>query len=433
MRSSRKGVHRDTVKLGMPSAGLHPDCLLVADDLTGACDAAVCFAAAGIGPATVRLAPAPPAPAPRVLALSTESRDLPPEDILRSLFASAPGIHPQRVFKKIDSTMRGNVGFEVAAAMEVFGCEAAVVCPAFPAMGRVVEKGLLRVKQDPDFGAVDLVATLRRQSGVAWKGTTPQRLRGAFQAGLRCIAVDAVTDQDLDFIAQTLFRLGRPVLWAGSAGLAAAMARQMVRAACGAPALPPAVEMPRGEAARRDSLAALAEAASDSFAFLPSDAGQERAEPLPAGATRRRRPPLFCIGSSHPATLAQQEQLVAARGAMVFDSAVCTPEALADALSEGRIGILRIPRGLMDPGRIADMLAAAAPSAVFASGGDTASLICCAADASAIRLSREIVTGVALGAFAGGSFDNLPVATKSGGFGERDTLVRVADFLHARS
>src|SRR5690606_42049218 len=49
------------------------------------------------------------------------------------------------IYKKIDSTMRGNVGTEVEAVMDVFGLRLAVICPAFPANRRVVAGGYLLV------------------------------------------------------------------------------------------------------------------------------------------------------------------------------------------------------------------------------------------------------------------------------------------------
>ena len=99
------------------------DCLLVADDLTGACDAAVHFAMRGIRPAVVLVARGASAAGARMVAISTESRDLAPDDIRRALFAAAaefPGDCAARVFKKIDSTLRGNTGVEIAAALEAF-------------------------------------------------------------------------------------------------------------------------------------------------------------------------------------------------------------------------------------------------------------------------------------------------------------------------
>src|SRR3989304_1277724 len=68
-----------------------------------------------------------------------------------------------RVFKKIDSTMRGAVGPEVEALLGVAQARTALVCPAFPAEGRTVVGGILRVHglpapespvgRDPDYPA----------------------------------------------------------------------------------------------------------------------------------------------------------------------------------------------------------------------------------------------------------------------------------------
>src|ERR1035441_7054447 len=89
------------------------DCLLVADDLTGACDAAVHFAIRGLRPAIVPLARGTNVAGARILAVSTGSRDLTPAEIRRALAAVAGQFPPHsaaRVFKKIDSTLRGNIG-----------------------------------------------------------------------------------------------------------------------------------------------------------------------------------------------------------------------------------------------------------------------------------------------------------------------------------
>src|SRR3954469_18488584 len=106
--------------------------LVVADDLTGACDAAVHFAMRGVRPVIVRLPGHDYRGDARALACSTESRDLGAGEIQKSLYELADefaGVPVGRVFKKIDSTLRGNVGMEVAAARDAFQCEAAVVCP----------------------------------------------------------------------------------------------------------------------------------------------------------------------------------------------------------------------------------------------------------------------------------------------------------------
>jgi D-threonate/D-erythronate kinase len=304
------------------------ECLLIADDLTGACDAAVHFARRGLS-TIVPLVPG--APGARVAAISTDSRDLPPEEIRRAI-ANAAAEYPAAslIFKKIDSTLRGSPGLEIAAALEAFDCEEAVVCPAFPKLHRVVESGYLRVTNDPGFAPLDVAA----------------RLQGA-----RVVCVDAASDEDLDRIAAVLLPRGRRVLWAGSGGLASALARCL-----GESCLPPPVRTGRV---------------------------------------------LFCIGSDHPVTLAQVNALSAARP---------------------QHEILRVPRGKpFDP--------PARPAALVLSGGDTASLVCRAIGVHYIELCDEIVPGVPRGILRGGMFDGVSVVTKSGGFGEPDALIRVADFF----
>ncbi len=60
-------------------------------------------------------------------------------------------------FKKIDSTLRGPVGAEIQAAMTAAGASIAIVAPAFPAMGRIVERGTLRTTGRGAVPDIDIV------------------------------------------------------------------------------------------------------------------------------------------------------------------------------------------------------------------------------------------------------------------------------------
>jgi len=196
------------------------DCLLIADDLTGACDAAVQFTMRGLAASVMLEMDEPPAGA-RVVAVSTESRHLAEREIPPVMARVAERYRGAVVFKKIDSVLRGNPGVEIAAALEAFGCEAAVATPAFPAMGRLVRGGRLSI------GDVDVAAVLRSDAHVA-----PECVA---TASGRVISADAASDADLDcIVAQAMSTRGR-VLWAGSAGLAGALARRWGGAAGEAP------------------------------------------------------------------------------------------------------------------------------------------------------------------------------------------------------
>jgi uncharacterized protein YgbK (DUF1537 family) len=253
---------------------------------------------------------------------------LPVEECVRRLRGLANrAAQADLIFKKIDSTMRGNIHAEIAAAKEAFGCERAIVTPAFPEMGRVVRGNQLFIHG---------VATLEAGEGV----------------------LDAVTDADLDTIAGEGLAYGKRVLWAGSAGLASALARRL----CG-----PSVE---------------------------------QTIPLIDG------PIALCIGSDHPATAAQRQELQR-----------CHPGAW----------LVTIERARTTAEEIRELLAGAA--ALFITGGDTATKVLQAVGARRIAIQQEVVTGVPWGLLCGGMFDGCPVVTKSGGFGAPDTLVKVANFF----
>ena len=339
------------------------ECLLIADDLTGACDAAVHFARRGYR-TQVRLDFH--GEETSVLAISSESRDLSGAElrqVIHELAQRLPVDRARILFKKIDSTLRGNVGAEIAAALAAFGCEAAVITPAFPAMGRTVEGGYLRVGgAEP----IDLAARLRSQGLEGCSHVHPAAVSAAIEGGAQFISVDAACDRDLDAIALAGLASGRRILWAGSAGLASALARTLPWG--GSPTCP-------------------------------------RPAPCPASSV------LFCIGSDHPVTVEQQRRLLA----------LGRREHVVLNLSVRQTSVNRV-RELIGN-------AAGAATALVLSGGDTASLVCRALGVRRIELEDEIVAGIPWGYLSGGAFDGRRVATKSGGFGAPHALIQVADFF----
>ena len=344
----------------------HLECLLIADDLTGACDAAVHFARRGYRTHVHLESHGEEA---SVLAISAESRDLSAAELrpdMDGLARRLPIAQARILFKKIDSTLRGNVGAEIAAALTAFGCDAAVITPAFPAMGRTVEGGYLRVGAAE---AIDLAARLRSQGLEACVHVQPGAVSTAIEAGARVISVDAACDRDLDAIALAGLESGRRILWAGSAGLAAALARTLPWSG------PPGPGRPLGT------------------------------PPRPASSV------LFCIGSDHPVTVQQQGRLL--------------------ALGCGEHVVLNLSVRQTSVERVRELVgnAAGAATALVLSGGDTASLVCRALGVRRIQLEDEIVPGIPWGYLSGGAFDQSRVATKSGGFGAPHALIQVADFF----
>lgn len=115
--------------------------VLIADDLTGACDAAAVFARAGWRTA-VCLDGVPDGV--ELLACSTDSREDDADTAAAKVRAACRRLGAREarlLFKKVDSVMRGNVAAETAAMLAESGRGRAVFCSAFPEQGRVVKDG----------------------------------------------------------------------------------------------------------------------------------------------------------------------------------------------------------------------------------------------------------------------------------------------------
>lgn len=149
---------------------------IIADDLTGALDAAAVFAGSG---ACVRVAVRPSALSAAligadVVAVSTNSRDLGPEVAAQAVAGVLAGLPPGiRLFKKVDSRLKGAVAAELAA----FGPVPLLMVPALPEFGRVVRGGAVighGVAQPISIAAV--LGTLRAEVPDV---ETPDQMRAA--------------------------------------------------------------------------------------------------------------------------------------------------------------------------------------------------------------------------------------------------------------
>jgi D-threonate/D-erythronate kinase len=152
----------------------------------------------------------------------------------------------------------------------------------------------------------------------------------------------------------------------------------------------------------------------------------------PGGGPRplqRNAPVLFCIGSDHPATSAQQAALLARRNVQMVFWDFAKREDMVNALQSHRHVCLQIPRGAAPAEQVRELIGAA--HAIVLSGGDTASLVCQAVGVQAIELCGEIASGIPYGVLQGGDLDGIAVATKSGGFGREEALIEIADFFYA--
>lgn len=219
--------------------------LVIADDLSGAADCAIGFAAAGAS-TVVTLDAGGDLHETRadVIATDVDSRRLAPADAARrNLDAWQRFGAGRRLYKKIDSTLRGNWAAETAALQPAAGM--AIVAPAFPATGRTTRDGKVLVQGRPldqtDIwrleglaGEADLVALLSAQGlRVALAGldlvragvpALREHLVALTASHTQAVVCDAETEADLATLAQASAGLPAPAFWVGSGGLARGLA-----------------------------------------------------------------------------------------------------------------------------------------------------------------------------------------------------------------
>ncbi|GAA1530901.1 four-carbon acid sugar kinase family protein [Actinomadura kijaniata] len=217
---------------------------VLADDLTSAGDGAAPFRRAGHR-ARILLSGSAGTPG-GVTAVDLGSRLLDEAD------AAARAGEAARLFagsgllvKTVDSTLRGHVAAEVHAAWKGSGRRAVVVAPAFPAEGRVTVNGVQHVDGVPvhlSAYARDPVHPVRCSdlakvfpaAVLAERAADVPALVGAGEM----VICSAAVDTDLDRLVAAVPRPDE-VLWVGSPGLAAALARAYPRPDGAPPAAPP--------------------------------------------------------------------------------------------------------------------------------------------------------------------------------------------------
>ena len=392
---------------------------IIADDLTGACDTGCLFA--GPAPVGVIAEPALARSDAGVVAVDTESRALTAHDAGHRVGVIAERLGPRLreglLFKKIDSTLRGPVGAELTALLDTGGWNGALVCSAFPAQGRVVRDGVLRVDGVPAHetaiggdrhyprGTSEVTAILAQGAARAIHRLPLATVRagarsvrealGRAEGGL--VAADAETDADLAVLASATVP---PLAWllAGSAGLgqAVAIALRFPR---------PVVSLPPGRAW------------------------------------------LWVVGSVHAASRAQLAALEAAGAiGMYLDGAetggaASDISAVARALERGHPGFLASAPGARLAPREASralgaatarVLARAAPDVLAVTGGETAYDVLQELGATRLDLLGAPASGLALGAVTAGKFPRpdhgtLPLVAKAGGFGAPDLFLTLLE------
>lgn len=408
---------------------------VIADDLTGAADTGIQFrpALAPIYLVGHRSLPGdafePPA---RALSIFTASRGQPPYEAHRTVSAACRALGrlaPRRIYKKIDSALRGNVGAELEAVMTALRIEVSFIAPAFIEQGRTTVEGVHRIHGIPvaetEMGR-DPVTPVRESRLAEWIGRQtrfpithidlatldrgPTAVAGAIDRavarGARHVTFDAASPEHLDGIAGLALDRYPGALLCGSAGLARSMARRL---GAGRPAALSARNGASGPLVGHWLFVcgSASERLRRQVGVLVDQAGVGIETLAPDGLTAGR-------AFEGRAAAVQRAARRLAAGDLVLNLGPPSP-------GPASIDPAVLTAGLADI--VAGVAAAVRPGGLFLSGGDTALAVLERLGARAVRLECERGSGLVYGILMGGLLEGAAVVTKAGAFGPPDALL----------
>lgn len=400
--------------------------LIIADDLTGAADCGIAFAKVGLDSVVTW---EDVAPSCEVLTIDTDSRRLAAEAAAaRQVTALEAQLRPDMlVYKKIDSTLRGQPAAELAAQLAALARDGgraapmAVIAPAFPGTGRTTEGGRVLINGQPleetplwarehSYHSSHLPTVLAgvglssREIPLSVVGSGTAAIHAAMaharHEGMAAVVCDAASEADLAAIAEASLAMRDSVLWVGSGGLAVHLARQT------APR-PDRPTSPHPSVGRRPVLVAVGSLAE---------------------ASRRQARHLIETGLVESVMVGPADLLAGAGTERWHEIQV----ELAGRLGQGRDMLVEIAatanpdltQGRQLAALFARLVKPAMPSVggLVVTGGDTGCALLSELGVQGIRLADEVEPGVPCGMTIGPLA--LPVVSKAGAFGDDLTLRR---------
>ena len=399
---------------------------IVADDLTGAMDSSGYFARRGLSTVVI-LDPGFPSAAD-VVVVNTNSRAEDPDVARERVRKAVRSLGGRVVYKKIDSTLRGNIGVELEAAMAEMDGEKAIVAPAFPAVGRTTVAGVLLVDgmavAETQFAGDPISPVTESHIPTLLEETTGRRVGGVSVADIMAgpeslyrringmspdiIVCDVTRQSHLTAIVRAAALAKGRWLLCGSGGLA-----RELHLLTGAP-----------------------------------EGGKAKPSKQPAG------PALVAVGTRNQVAANQLRKAGEEFGLPVLNLEV---EHLSqEDIAAGRIDdILTGANRLLEKGKglaisstfsrytpalkqsipalmaevVAGLLATRKFAGLFLSGGDIAVEVCRRLSVVAISVLGEVEPGVPAGELMGGPGEGMRVVTKAGGFGTEEALVKSIAYL----
>jgi uncharacterized protein YgbK (DUF1537 family) len=421
-------------------------CLLIADDLTGGADAGAQFAKWGLNTLLISWKDDSKIDLSRythqdVLVVNTDSRGLSPDkaaSLISNLLKNYEKDLFPIIYKKIDSTLRGNIGYEIDAILKRMNGVLCFMAPSYPEQNRRLVGGIMIVGEKPlaltevarsttspiQESHVCKLLQQQSQNSVGWIDLTlvASNFKGLQKAvekeqkrGIRLIIFDAVSRQDLTNVTEVGFSLKKKPLFVGSAGLAEEVAKE----------ISPPKFLLRPIKSIQHILIVSGTASSVTHQQLR--------------CLESKKIPTFQLNKSlliNDDPIAQIERndfskkiaKSLSRGIAILKT---TPEMLLPEDSKNLPIHLKIVKTLADIALQSLELSKVSirDLALLLTGGDTAQSIMNVLGNEGIEIEGEVLEGIVRGHLIGGNWDGLSIITKAGAFGKDDALEKIINTL----
>lgn len=410
---------------------------MIADDFTGANDAGVQFKKQGLR--TIVLTEIDKIGTflneTDVIVVDTESRTQPPDIAYKKVREATRALKKadvKIVFKKIDSTLRGNIGSELDGVMDELGINLSIIAPAFPSNRRITVGGCQLVDQIP-LEKTDLahdcisptdeshVPTLiqnqtKREVGHVPLPTVMAGLRSVEQAitelhkgGKEIIVMDAVTQNDLEIIAAVAADLG--ALQCGSAGLAKGLSEALWVSPKSVMVISGSVNnVTMRQISKAKEISSTHVMEINSIEIVKGEREKESRRVTNNVVKALNAGNDIIVKSAKSRECAVRTLRYGKRKGFTY---VEVSEEISHFLGE-------IIEKSIQTGKIAGLALV---------GGDTAVKIIKRLGALGTRIDREMLFGIPICRIVGGRYNGLRIITKAGGFGDENAIVRIIECL----
>lgn len=348
------------------------------------------------------------------------------------------------ICKRIDSTMRGNVGNEIDLLLDYVDEDSvAVVVPSFPDSGRVTIGGYLVVNNIPlhktdvandpimPINTSCISEIIESQSKYEVGLLTINELSGncddfiekfksITQSGKRIVVIDAATNQDIEFIAESLSKVNLPIIPVDSGPFTSAYskfkANQKVDNSKIIVTVGSATKVTEKQLAYLIDRMDIKPIVPDIYKLASFDDNFENE------INRCVRQAKLKLKTSETVIITtNEENLVIIDIQKLAKENSVQPEAVTKRITDG---LAIITKKIIDETDYSI-------KGCFTSGGDVTASLTTIMNANGITLIDEVAPLTAYGTLIDGEYDGLPIITKGGMIGDIRTIYEAIQYLKA--